>query len=567
MGAGASAAAGRDKYAQQSVDYAHLLGERKKELSCIYRICAMHNRFEQSLDSYFREMIDIITQSWQFPNITYVQVLYADKTYHSLNFKSTPWQQSTNLHVGAGVNGKITVGYLKNMPDADGGEGPFLAEERHLLNGVGRIVSDFMTTRNLRQDLTERYKELDCLYQISQVMVKENLNIDTFFRQIVNEIVPNSFQHPNQTAVRLVVHLEPRGSDEASHREGGSCLTYQNQIFKDYEIIRSMKSPIPLPTSSAVEEISSPTTQKRKTVSLTDIKYIGTIEVGLVAGAVRNLHFLQEEQRLIDAIAEQMGACVSKFKRDQLVHSMLPPKVALEIQLGRKVVPEEYDVVSIMFCDIVGFTDISKQCSPSSVCRMLDTLYKRFDKIVMDNKDFLYKVETIGDAYMVVSGLPKRIVEDGTGAWTALAAVNCGLEFIKATDGVYAATEAGGKCDINIRAGVHSGPVVAGVVGELMPRYCLFGDTVNTASRMESNSKVNKVNISNATYALLRKSLDGDKSGKASSTLNNISLQSGIDRWRAHLGEEDVQIIERGKVDVKGKGAMDLFFVYSQQCQ
>ena len=203
--------------------------------------------------------------------------------------------------------------------------------------------------------------------------------------------------------------------------------------------------------------------------------------------------FLQEEQQLLHAIASQVGSCVSKFTREQLVHSMLPPKVALELQLHQKVAPQTYETVSILFTDIVGFTVISSKCSPDEICNMLDRLYKRFDEVVISSQKLLYKIETIGDAYMVVSGLPQRNLPP---AATALTAVVCGLAFIEAAKGIYAVGKDGEKIDVCIRAGVHSGMVVAGVVGKLMPRYCLFGDTVNTASRMESNGvKIRSISV------------------------------------------------------------------------
>ncbi|CDQ60469.1 unnamed protein product [Oncorhynchus mykiss] len=135
--------------------------------------------------------------------------------------------------------------------------------------------------------------------------------------------------------------------------------------------------------------------------------------------------------------------------------------------------------VTIFFSDIVGFTTISASCTPLQVVEMLNNLYMCFDTRI-DSYD-VYKVETIGDAYMVVSGLPER-----NGDKHADEIAKMSLDLVAAVRQVAIPHMPNKR--LQLRAGIHTGPCVAGIVGYKMPRYCLFGDTVNTASRMESTS-------------------------------------------------------------------------------
>ncbi|XP_028832930.1 atrial natriuretic peptide receptor 1 [Denticeps clupeoides] len=183
-----------------------------------------------------------------------------------------------------------------------------------------------------------------------------------------------------------------------------------------------------------------------------------------------------------------------KRRTEGLLTQMLPRSVAIQLISGRTVQAETYDCVTIYFSDIEGFTAMSASLTPMQVVNVLNDLYTYFDNII-DNHD-VYKVETIGDAYMVVSGLPIRNGDDHAKeiAKMSLAIVQ-GMQEFK-SDHV--------PCQrLKVRIGLHSGPCVAGVVGLKMPRYCLFGDTVNTASRMESHGLSLKVHVSSSTKALL----------------------------------------------------------------
>ena len=411
-------------------------------------------------------------------------------------------------------------------------------------------------------------------------MLQNDLSIELFCNEIVNDVVPNSFQYPNQCAVQLQVRLPNK---ECSDDNGGMYV-FSNQIHKDYELMASMKSPIALPQSlsatpgysiskktlkEVVEKKDDNKGQKRRGSKGVKARheaiqkiFIGTLEVGYVDGATKDVMFLQEEQQLLHDIASQVGSCVSKFTREQLVHSMLPPSVALELQLHQKVVPQTYETVSILFTDIVGFTVISSKCSPDEICNMLDRLYKRFDEVVISSQKLLYKIETIGDAYMVVSGLPQRNLSP---AATALMTVFCGLAFVEAAKGIYAVGKDGGKIDVSIRAGIHSGMVVAGVVGKLMPRYCLFGDTVNTASRMESNGVKDKVHISKTTRDLVAPIISALQNGKVETLDPQLQrlVESPLFRSisQADTTLQNVSVASRGTIAIKGKGDMETFFI------
>uniref|UniRef100_A0A8C9WFZ1 Guanylate cyclase n=1 Tax=Scleropages formosus TaxID=113540 RepID=A0A8C9WFZ1_SCLFO len=185
---------------------------------------------------------------------------------------------------------------------------------------------------------------------------------------------------------------------------------------------------------------------------------------------------------------------MEKQKTEKLLTQMLPLSVAKALKMGRNVEPEYFDSVTLYFSDIVGFTTISANSEPIDVVDLLNDLYSLFDAII-GNHD-VYKVETIGDAYMVASGLPVA-----NGDRHAAEISNMALDILSAM-GTFKMRHMP-NMPVLIRIGIHSGPCVAGVVGLTMPRYCLFGDTVNTASRMEATGMPHRIHVSHSTVQLL----------------------------------------------------------------
>ncbi|XP_049885554.1 atrial natriuretic peptide receptor 1 isoform X3 [Pectinophora gossypiella] len=233
-------------------------------------------------------------------------------------------------------------------------------------------------------------------------------------------------------------------------------------------------------------------------------------DFGHLKGAIRRLNKTQESSNILDNLlsrmeqyANNLESLVSertqdyleeKKKCEELLYQLLPKSVASQLINGQSVVAETFEQVTIYFSDIVGFTALSATSTPMQVVDLLNDLYTCFDSIV-ENYD-VYKVETIGDAYMVVSGLPER---NGTRHACEVARMSLAL-----LDAVRRFRIRHRPHDqLKLRIGLHTGPCVAGVVGLKMPRYCLFGDTVNTASRMESNGEALKIHVSPTTKELL----------------------------------------------------------------
>uniref|UniRef100_UPI0037E8B7D3 atrial natriuretic peptide receptor 2 n=1 Tax=Semicossyphus pulcher TaxID=241346 RepID=UPI0037E8B7D3 len=214
-----------------------------------------------------------------------------------------------------------------------------------------------------------------------------------------------------------------------------------------------------------------------------------------------------------------------KRKAENLLYQILPHSVAEQLKRGETVQAEAFDSVTIYFSDIVGFTSMSAESTPLQVVTLLNDLYTCFDAII-DNFD-VYKVETIGDAYMVVSGLPVR---NGKLHAREIAGMSLALlEQVKTFKIRHRPND-----QLRLRIGIHTGPVCAGVVGLKMPRYCLFGDTVNTASRMESNGEALKIHVSSATKEVLDE-----------------------------FGYFDLQL--RGDVEMKGKGKMRTYWLLGEK--
>ncbi|XP_048576329.1 atrial natriuretic peptide receptor 1 isoform X2 [Nematostella vectensis] len=219
---------------------------------------------------------------------------------------------------------------------------------------------------------------------------------------------------------------------------------------------------------------------------------------GMKTNIFDNICYMMEKyaDSLEELVMEKTGQLIEeKKKTDALLERMLPKPVTDQLKRGKSVEAESFHEVSIYFSDIVGFTELSAESSPLQVVSLLNDLYTLFDDIIREYD--VYKVETIGDAYMVVSGLPIRNGNRHAGEIAKMAlhlieAVQ--TEFIVRYKPTY---------KLKLRVGIHSGPVVAGVVGNTMPRYCLFGDTVNTASRMESNGEALRIHISEDTKRIL----------------------------------------------------------------
>ena len=177
-----------------------------------------------------------------------------------------------------------------------------------------------------------------------------------------------------------------------------------------------------------------------------------------------------------------------------LLQQILPEHVLKALQEGRTPSSRTFDMVTIFFSDIKGFTSVSAEQTSEGVMRMLDELWKKFDAIC--DKHNLMKVETIGDAYMLVGGLKTEQPDH------AARVARFALEAVAAAHTVNIPGQKGAT--VKIRCGFHSGAVTSGVVGDKVPRYCLFGDSVNTASRMESTGLVDRIQMTGVSARLVQ---------------------------------------------------------------
>ena len=260
--------------------------------------------------------------------------------------------------------------------------------------------------------------------------------------------------------------------------------------------------------------------ENRVFVAREELKRNKLIRNGLVAGFIMIL--------LFGAVLLDQGNKIKKSKKESeaLMLNIMPAEVAQELKAKGKTEAKQFDNATILFTDFKGFTNAAEKLGLKALVDEINTCFKAFDHIC--EKHTIEKIKTAGDAYMAASGLGVQSAEESRKA--AVNIINAALEMQDFMIARNQELEAKNETGFKMRAGIHTGPVVAGIVGNKKFQYDIWGKTVKAASQMESNGEVGKVNISISTFEWVK-------------TDAYFTFES------------------RGKVDLKAKGEMEMFFV------
>ncbi len=239
---------------------------------------------------------------------------------------------------------------------------------------------------------------------------------------------------------------------------------------------------------------------------------------GQMGVSLQNAILYDNMEKLVEKRTEQLAEEMEKT--DSLLLNILPKEVATELKTHGKATPKYYQNATVMFCDIIDFTKRAEKLSAVEIINELDLCFKTFDEII--DRYHIEKIKTIGDAYLCVGGVPTENKDH------AVNTVFAALEIQQWMKAKFVERTKLGNDYFRLRIGIHSGPVVAGVVGSLKFAYDIWGDTVNTASRMEQNGEGGKVNISDTVYEEVK---------------------------------NKIPCVYRGEIEAKNKGMLKMYFV------
>lgn len=304
---------------------------------------------------------------------------------------------------------------------------------------------------------------------------------------------------------------ELRGMAEESLKNYKNHIVYRDSVTNIAAIQEMANLRTNFEVSQKQTEVNLLDQQKKNQQLISLATGIGLLLIMVLAiGLYRRNKFINKAKQIIEK---------EKDRSDSLLLNILPEQTAEELKDNGKVKAKRFDSVSVMFTDFKGFTSLSDRLSPEELVNSIDFYYSKFDDII--EKHGLEKIKTVGDAYMCAGGLP--FPTENHPIQMLKAALEIG-EFVNETK--KADPEASTRFDIRI--GINTGPVVAGIVGKKKFAYDIWGDTVNIASRMESNSQPGKVNISDNTFQLVK---------------------------------DQYNCMYRGEIEVKNKGMMKMYFV------
>lgn len=246
--------------------------------------------------------------------------------------------------------------------------------------------------------------------------------------------------------------------------------------------------------------------------SLTTTQFIG---ITIFAFIMLALLYLFEKKGWVE---NSINA--EREKSEVLLNSLLPEKIVERLKQNPSMIADRYEAVTVLFADMVGFTKLSAKLTPTELVDLLNVIFSSFDRIVEEYG--LEKIKTIGDAYMAAAGIPVSRDDHAESALYVAMKIDEEVKKFSAMAGI----------DIQLRIGLHSGPVVAGVIGLKKTVYDLWGDTVNVAARMEHHGVPGRIQISRSTYKLTK---------------------------------DKFNFINRGKIEIKGKGMMNTYILIGKK--
>ncbi|XP_055346941.1 atrial natriuretic peptide receptor 1-like [Paramacrobiotus metropolitanus] len=381
-----------------------------------------------------------------------------------------------------------------------------------------RLYHDLYATRPIINWSSADYRTIDMLWKAPEILVVRN-NIEAFLRkcstkecdvyafgviflEVITKFVPYNVIFDSEKSVEAALQI---AAQTGSHTKVIPIPFDQLPENAVYLVNKCFLPPHKRPTVKTLKK----DLQKYLPKSHDLIRYLS-----------KKLQEYSEELEVL-VLEKTRELEIQRLKVEDILSEILPSIVIQKLRSKETISPELYKCVTIMFSDVPAFSDMVQRRPPSDSISFLTLLYSIFDEI-HGNFD-VYKVETVKDIHLVVSGLPQR--NGDTHVFHICDFSLAFLHSVKRTNSI-----ATSQFDTTLRVGINSGPCAAGVIGLTLPRYCLFGDTLNTASRMESTGEAGKIQISQFTRELI-----GDYS--------------------------PYSITLRGFVEVKGKGSMRTYWL------